>query len=380
MTVRRSGAVAVLAVLAAALPATARTPAYRVVEATYTQPAGLTTGNDARLVRAPTASSTAQRDEDRVTVSASDRGGVVALVIDVTRPKDDPVRTVTCGPFSTRVVPGTTVTASPLAGRCPDGRVSAPRGGVVELSFHRLPPRPAPPKAAPPSMRWAVVIGIQDYAGNTHSTVGGIGDARVVRLGLLRAGWLPDHILVLTNQQATASGIRNAFAWLAARSGPRTFSLLHYSGHVCIASRGPCGSGHTWLWAQDNRFLREDEVKRLWGRVRGYGWLDIAGCEGGAFATSSATKMFSASSRANETSYESPQWKESYWTGLVWDRGFGYGLADDQGRPYRATIGEMTRYGVTQAPAMTGHGSRGPQHPFVVGGSARWSLLAPPGG
>lgn len=382
MTVRRGAAVAVLALLATAVPAGASAARYRVVEASYTQPAGVTTGADARFVRSPTATSTAQPDEDRVTVSASDRGGVVALVVDVTRPKEETVRTVTCGTFATRLVRGTTVSVSPLAGRCPDGRLSAPRGGTVALSFHRVPHTAATSsvKGAPPSMRWAVVIGIQDYAGSTHSTEGGVGDATVVRRGLLRAGWLSDHVLVLTNQQATASGIRSAFAWLAARSGPNTFSLLHYSGHVCIASRGPCRSGHTYLWSQDNRFIAESEVKQLWGRVRGYGWLDIAGCEAGAFATHSATKMFSASSRADETSYESPRWHESYWTGLVWDRGFGYGLADDQGRAYRATIGEMTAYGVKQAPAMTGQGERGPQHPFVVGGSPRWTLLAPPGG
>lgn len=381
MTVRRLGAVVVLGLLATTLPAGAAAPPDRVVQESYTQPAGVTTGTQTNLLSGPAATATARADEDRVTVTTSDPGGTVALVVDVTRPKAATTRTVTCDTYATRVVPGTTVAVSPVAGRCPDGRLSLPRGGTVRLSFHRVPPPPPyRGKGAPPSMRWAVVIGIQDYAGSTHSTQGGLGDAQAVRRALLTSGWLPDHILMVTDSDATAAGIRNAFSWLAARSGPRTFSLLHFSGHVCIASRGSCGSGHTWLWSYDNRFLPEYEVKQLWGRVRGYGWLDVAGCEAGAFDTHSSTRMFSGSSRASETSYENASWKESYWAGLVWDRGFAQGLADDQGRAYRATIGEMTAYGVKQAPPMTARGEKGSQHPVVAGGSPTWTLSAPPGG
>jgi hypothetical protein len=225
-----------------------------------------------------------------------------------------------------------------------------------------------------------VLVGIRDYSGRTHSTVGGTGDVDVIRRALLRAGWLNDHIIVIKDRAATAATIRNAFDWLAARSTSRTFSLMHFSGHVCIASRGPCASGHTYLWSYDNRFLREDEVRARMARVRGYSWLDVAGCESGAFDIHSSTRLFTSASRASETAYENPDWHESYWTGLVWDVGYLQGLADNRGMSARATIGEMTAYGRSQAPRMTSKGERGPQHPVVHGGSPSWTIYAPPGG
>jgi len=229
-------------------------------------------------------------------------------------------------------------------------------------------------------MRWAVLIGIGDYAGRTHSTVGGNGDVTAIRAGLLKAGWRDDHILVLRDSQATANGIRNAFSWLAARSTPKTFSLMHFSGHVCIASRGPCASGHTYLWSHDNRFIPETEVRSRMGHVIGYSWLDIAGCEAGAFDLHSDWRMFTSSSMASETSYENVDWRQSFWSGLVWTRGFAKGLGDDKGKPYNATIFEMAVYGKKQAPRMTASGERGPQHPIIRGGSRAWTLYHPPGG
>jgi hypothetical protein len=333
------------------------------------------------LFGSPTATATASRYEDKVTVAARDTSGVVALVVDVTLHNGPTTRRIACGPITMAVGTGTTVQATPVAGRCQNGYVSSPAGGTITFSFHRRPP---PLKwnqhGAPASMRWAVLIGIRDYAGRTHSTYGGTGDVDVIRTALLKAGWRSDHIVVLKDSHATASGIRNAFDWLAQRSTPKTFSFMHFSGHVCIASRGPCASGHTYLWSYDNHFLREDEVKGRMARVRGHSWLDIAGCESGAFDIHSSTRLFTSASRASETAYENTDWHQSYWSGLVWDVGYLQGLADDKGRSARATIGEMTSYGKRQAPRMTSKGERGPQHPVVLGGSPSWTIYAPPGG
>jgi hypothetical protein len=374
--------VAVLAALTLlpAVPGQAATTPDRVVRVAYSLPAGVTTGDGATLLGAPTATSTARSDEDKVTVTAADAGGKVALAVDVTK-AGTTTRRLVCGKAVLPVRTGVKVAATPVAGRCADGSLSTPRGGTVTLSFHK---RPKPPGAstpgAPPSMRWAVVIGVGDYGGSTHSTVGGAGDAVAVRKGLLAAGWRDDHILVLKDGAATAAGIRKAFAWLASHSTSRTFSLLHFSGHVCIASRGSCPSGHTYLWSYDNRFIPETEVRSMMLRVKGWSWLDVAGCEAGAFDLHSSSRLFTGSSRASETSYENTDWKQSYWTGLVWDRGFLDGMADPQGRAHHASIGQMTAYGKAQAPPMTASGEKGSQHPVVAGGSGTWRLSAPPGG
>ena len=170
--------------------------------------------------------------------------------------------------------------------------------------------------------------------------------------------------------------------WLAAQSDPRTFSLLHYSGHVCIASRGPCASGHTYLWSQDNRFIAETEVVERMKRVQGYQWLDVSGCEGGAFDADyhSATRLFTGASQPTETSYEEPKWNESVWSALTWDQGYNQGLADPGGTAMHATIAQMASFGVREAANYTSRQAKGPQHPVFAGGDRSWSLTAPPGG
>ena len=354
----------------------------RVVRVSYAVPGGVLAGT-ATTPGDPAASATTRGDEDRVTVTASDPGSkAVALAIDVTASGRSAVRHVVCTSWTGAVSGGTVVEVTPLAGRCADGRLSTPRGGTVSLSFRKR-PVPAAAKGAPPALRYALVVGVKDYAGSTHDTVGAIGDALAVRRALIGSGWRSDHILTLTDGQASAAGIRNGLAWLRAHSSPRTFSVFHYSGHVCIASRGPCDSGQAWLWGQDNRMVGAHEVVATLKQVQGRQWTDIAGCEGGAFDVdgyASPTRMFTAASQADETAYEEPRWNESVWTGLTWDQGYLKGAAHPQGKAYAATIAQLASYGVTQAPRYTAQQARGPQHPVLRGGDRSWTLSAPPGG
>jgi hypothetical protein len=248
-----------------------------------------------------------------------------------------------------------------------------PTSGTISVAFTR----PLPPPGITPEQRWAVLVGIQDYAGNTHSTYGARGDVSSARTALLRSGWRSDHIRTLVDGQASGQAILDAMSWLAARSGPSTFSLFHFSGHVCIASRGPCASGHTYLWSYDNRFIPETSVGSVLGRVQGRAWFDFAGCESGAFDAGlhSSKRLVTGSSQASETSYEQPDWNQSVWGGLVWDQAFLQGKAGPG--PGRATIGQMVAYGQAQAPRVTADQAAGPQHPYVAGGDPSQSLYAP---
>jgi hypothetical protein len=281
---------------------------------------------------------------------------------------------VWCGSTPTLAIAiGSGVRVTPVAGSCPDGSLSAPTSGSVTVVFVR----PVVPPVIGPADRWAVLIGVQDYGGNTHSTYGARGDVSAARTALLRSGWRSDHIVTLLDSQASAQRILDVMSWLADRSGPRTFSLFHFSGHVCIASRGPCPSGHTWLWSYDNRFISEATVGSVLGRVQGRAWFDFAGCESGAFDAGlhSAKRLFTGSSLPSETSYEQPDWNESVWGGLVWDQAFLKGAAG--AAPNRATIGQMTAYGKAQAPRVTANQPAGAQHPVVIGGDPTQTLFAP---
>src|SRR4051794_32618168 len=86
-------------------------------------------------------------------------------------------------------------------------------------------------QAAPPhgTDKWAVVIGIDHFQGRTHPNVGAVGDADDFTNMLRHQGWAADHILTLTDGQATAANIRNSFKWLHDHSGPNTYSVFHYS-------------------------------------------------------------------------------------------------------------------------------------------------------
>ncbi len=387
MTPRLTG-LACVAVLLAWTPAASAT-SYRSASASYFASGGSTLGvaGTASTHSSPALTDSARIGEDRVTVTVTDSLSVaVAMAVDVTPAgSSTAARTVGCSVVVVPVRAGSTISVTPLTGRCADGLLSTPGAGRISLSYRRpsvTAPKPSARRGvATPEQRFALVVGIKDYAGSTHDTIGGEGDVLAVRRSLIGAGWRNDHILTIRDDQATAAGIRAGLDWLKARSSPKTFSLFHYSGHVCIESRGPCASGHTYLWSHDNKMIPETEVVARMKQVQGRQWMDMSACEGGAFDAgySSPTRLFTAASQADETAYEEPRWNESVWTGLTWDYGYNKGLADPRGKAMHATIAQMASYGVREAAAYTRAQSRGVQHPVFRGGDPSWSLTAPPG-
>jgi hypothetical protein len=260
-------------------------------------------------------------------------------------------------------------------------RSSGGGGARPAVAVARPNPRPVPfsnlaPPGATPRV-WAVVIGIQHYQGRTHPTVGGAGDAAAFMDALGRAGWPADHILELVDGAATVGNIRQAMQWLTAHSGPDTFTLFHYSGHICIQSTGPCAAGHMHLWSVDNQFISDDEVGNNLRALQGRAWVDIAGCEAAAFdkGISNSQRLFTGSSTASEKSYEHPDWGESVWTGLAVDQGMLQGRADANG-DHRVTVQEAVRWAQPRATETTQGQAHGPQHPVLNGGSGDWDLQA----
>jgi hypothetical protein len=235
------------------------------------------------------------------------------------------------------------------------------------------------------SDRWALVVGITDYAGSTHSTVAGAADAADFREVLVRNGFRPDHILTLTEAQATAANIRAGFQWLVDHSSPNAFSVFHYSGHVKQLGGDRDDDGEAtdeFLWSQDNVFLSDRELADTVGRLRGLAWVDIAGCEAGGFddGLSGPTHLFTASSRETEKSYEHPDWRNSIFTGVEIDQAFLQGMGDHDGNG-KVSIQEAFAFAVDQVPQLTARQRRGAQHPVGAGGEGpQWYLDGPPVG
>lgn len=230
---------------------------------------------------------------------------------------------------------------------------------------------------ADPAHSWALLIGINSYQYPTHPTYGGDGDVAAFRDALGRAGWQPNHILVLTDGAATGSAIRSSINWLVGHSGPGTFSLFHYSGHVYQQG------GSEFLWGDDNQFISNGEFGSAMRGLQGRAWIDVAGCESAGFdsGVSSPLRFVTTSSRVTEKSYERADWRRSVWTGLTVQEGMINRQADGNGDG-AISIQEAVRWAQKQAPTMTANQTPyGPQHPYAVGGDGDWYLgpaVAPP--
>jgi len=259
-----------------------------------------------------------------------------------------------------RPVPAAPASPAPLAAPAP---VALPR----EPAIRRIPPTPT----IPPDDRWALIIGVGEYGGRVHDTVGGTGDAAAVRAALLKAGWRSDHIKVITDRRATRKAMAAGLAWLVARSSDRTFTLFHYSGHVKQTG------GHEYLWPTDSALMSDTSVAAQLRRVRGKAWFDFAGCEAGGFDERLATplRLVTGSSKVTEKSYEYPVWRQSVWTGLLFGRGMDRRRAD-KNHDKRVTVGEAISFARREATQITiSQRPYGAQRPYVKGGgSLDWTL------
>jgi len=234
--------------------------------------------------------------------------------------------------------------------------------------------------AAPAGDRWALVIGVDRFQGATRPNFGAVADASNFRQALLKAGWANDHIRVLTDGGARAADIRDGLQWLVDRSGPSSLSVMHYSGHV-----KQVGSTE-YLWPNDNRFIADTELAGSIRQLRGRAWVDISGCEAAGFdeGISSPNRLFTASSRANEKSYEYPDLRQSVFSSLLVNKALLQGQGDANGDG-RVSVQEAFAFAAPQAPQITAGQRQGPQHPVIAGGDGsplfldQTSIVPPPG-
>ncbi|MGH9266065.1 MAG: caspase family protein, partial [Acidimicrobiales bacterium] len=191
---------------------------------------------------------------------------------------------------------------------------------------------------------------------------GGAADAADFRAALLKHGWADDHIRVLTDGAATAGAIRAGLQWLVEKSGPNSLSVFHYSGHV-----KQVGSTE-YIWPHDNAFISDTDLAASLRQLKGQAWVDISGCEAAGFdeGISAPNRLFTASSRANEKSYEIPDMRHSVFTLLLVDQGLLQGLADAN-RDGRVSVQEAFAHAAARAPQISAGQAQGPQHPVMAG-------------
>jgi caspase domain-containing protein len=242
------------------------------------------------------------------------------------------------------------------------------------------PPAHAGPKPNIP--KWAVLVGIDVYPGKIVDNVGSQGDVSDLRTLLIGNGFPADHILTITEKNATAANIRAGMRFLVDHATDNSLSVFHYSGHIKQLSGDKDRDGEVldeYLWPYDSKFIADAELSGTLKQVRGWTWIDIAGCEGAGLAdgVTEFNRVFTAASQESEKAYEHPQWHNSVFTGLLVDFGGLHGQAD-RNQDGRFSIQESFNFAAAHAPAVTRNQKRGAQHPFMAGGDGtEWYLDAP---
>lgn len=233
---------------------------------------------------------------------------------------------------------------------------------VVVLSGVLAAPVASAAPAPAAGERWALIVGVDRFQGATRPNFGAVNDAADFRRALLQNGWADDHIKVLTDGGATAGAIRAGLRWLVERSSPTSLSVFHYSGHV-----KQVGSTE-YLWPHDNAFIPDTELAGQLRTLKGQAWVDISGCEAAGFdeGISAPNRLFTASSRATEKSYEIPDMRQSVFTLLLVEQGLIEGRADADG-DRRVSVQEAFAYAAARAPQITARQSQGAQHPVMAG-------------
>jgi hypothetical protein len=230
----------------------------------------------------------------------------------------------------------------------------------------------------PASSYWALLIGINDYAGSTSSNVGSRQDAEALGQYLVKLGWRSDHIFLLRDLNATASHIVDAMRWLASKTTSTSTVVFHYAGHENWSrSSTEDGGKNVAIWAADNKLIYEKTLGQELGRVRASRmWIDIATCRAAGFDEPGMVKsgrVLTYSSTKAEFSYEDPRLKHSVFGWFMIAQALAGGKADAN-RDGKVTVEEAFSYSKNRVVSYTSNH----QHPVIIDkAGGRMSLAVP---
>ncbi len=237
----------------------------------------------------------------------------------------------------------------------------------------------------PATTRWAVLIGINDYFGPTRDNVGSRQDAEDLYRHLTHLGWRSDHIVLLTDRDATRERVEQSIAWLARKTNGDSVAVFHYSGHTKQwFGWDPDRDGEVpdeALWPADNDRMTDRELTDRLAHVgAGRMWIDIGACEAAGYADPGMLRdgrVLTFSSKESEKSYEDPSASNSVWGYYLVERGLLAGGADADGDG-DVTVQEAFDFAAPRAAQRTANGRNGPQHPVIQDQAGTFSLRIPP--
>ena len=147
---------------------------------------------------------------------------------------------------------------------------------------------------------YGIFVGISHYGGDNHDLPGSAADAVQLARTFQQAGWMQrQNAVVLTDAQATAGGVRQAFRTLAPRVRPNDTLVFFFDGHGSRRELDLVGPD-----------VARSELGQLMSRVQGHQLLVLDSCEAGGFAPlvqGQAGRAGLFSSRATESSSTAPE-------------------------------------------------------------------------
>lgn len=147
---------------------------------------------------------------------------------------------------------------------------------------------------------YGIFVGVSRYGGDNEDLPGAAADAVQLARTFQQAGWMArSNAVVLTDAQATADGVRQAFRTLAPRVRPDDTLVFFFDGHGSRRELDLVGPD-----------IARGELGRMMNRVQGHQLLVLDSCEAGGFAPLVQGRVDRAglfSSRATESSSTAPE-------------------------------------------------------------------------
>lgn len=282
--------------------------------------------------------------------------------------------------------PRTRAQADPPAGRADPPPVDDTARSRFERRFpaHAAASQDA---AEPATLRWAVLIGINEHSGRTRDNLGSRQDAEALAAHLRGLGWRDDHVLLLTDAMATRENIVEAIRWLQRKTDESSVSVFHYTGHTKQWPNWDVdGDGERTdeaLWPSDNRHISDGEWAALMAPIAGRMWINIGACEAAGYldpGVAGPNRIVTYSSAEDQKSYEDPGAGHSVWGYELVINGLrrSHGDTDGDGS---VTVEEAAGFAIPRAASRTQNQRYGPQTGGVddqVEGDFRLDVPPPP--
>jgi len=166
---------------------------------------------------------------------------------------------------------------------------------------------------------YGIFVGISHYGGDNADLAGSAADAVQLARTFQQAGWMRrSNAVVLTDAEATAGGVRQAFQTLSQRVRPNDTLVFFFDGHGSRRELDLVGPD-----------IARSELGQMMNRVQGHQLLVLDSCEAGGFAPlvqgrDNRAGLFS--SRATESSSTAPEVGAGGWLAYSFREAVGGGV------------------------------------------------------